>query len=92
MIVPSSASSDPGESFLLFTLLAFLLFRFLLRACGLVQSRQVYLSDDINLRNKLRLMYLEDFFSFFFPSFQPVLLQPPVREQALLSFFLLDSC
>lgn len=55
--------------FLLFTLLAFLLFRFLLRACGLVQSRQVYLSDDINLRNKLRLMYLEDFFSFFFPLF-----------------------
>ena len=55
--------------FLLFTLLAFLLFRFLLRACGLVQGSQVYLSDDINLRNKLRLMYLEDFLSFFFPLF-----------------------
>ena len=46
---------------LLFALLTFLLFGFLLRACRLVQCRQINLTDDIDLRNKLRLVNCEDF-------------------------------
>ena len=52
--------------FFFFTLFPLFLFRFLLRTCRLIQRSKVYLSDDVNLRYKLRLMYFEYFFFFFF--------------------------
>ena len=50
---------------LFFTFLPLFLFRFLLRTCRLVQRSEVYLSDDINLRYKLRLVYFKYLFFIF---------------------------
>lgn len=50
-------------------------------------GRQVYLSDNINLETNSA-DASEDFFRLLSPLFQPVLLQLPVREQALYHFFL----
>src|SRR3712207_44165 len=45
----------------LFAFLTLFFFRFFLRSCGLVQRRQVYLTDDIDLCPQFRLTDLEDF-------------------------------